>query len=51
VKYGVGLAVGVGFGAVGRTQSATFESARNLAIGIGIQNFPEVSTKFSFFYK
>ncbi|XP_057214107.1 zinc transporter ZIP11-like isoform X2 [Triplophysa rosa] len=36
-----GLAVGVGFGAVGKTQSATFESARNLAIGIGIQNFPE----------
>ncbi|XP_078794168.1 zinc transporter ZIP11 isoform X3 [Oryzias latipes] len=36
-----GLAVGVGFGAVGKTPSATFESARNLAIGIGIQNFPE----------
>ncbi|KAG5280420.1 hypothetical protein AALO_G00088920 [Alosa alosa] len=36
-----GLAVGVGFGAVGKTSSATFESARNLAIGIGIQNFPE----------
>ena len=36
-----GLAVGVGFGAIGRTKSATFESARNLAIGIGIQNFPE----------
>jgi len=36
-----GLAVGVGFGAVGRTKSATFESARNLALGIGIQNFPE----------
>lgn len=36
-----GLAVGVGFGAIGKTQSATFESARNLAIGIGIQNFPE----------
>ena len=57
-----GLAVGVGFGAVGRTKSATFENARfdrmetvsgklirlifswtcrNLAIGIGIQNFPE----------
>ncbi|CAF92445.1 unnamed protein product, partial [Tetraodon nigroviridis] len=36
-----GLAVGVGFGAIGKTPSATFESARNLAIGIGIQNFPE----------
>uniref|UniRef100_A0A8C2RF69 Zinc transporter ZIP11 n=1 Tax=Capra hircus TaxID=9925 RepID=A0A8C2RF69_CAPHI len=36
-----GLAVGVGFGAVGKTASATFESARNLALGIGIQNFPE----------
>jgi hypothetical protein len=41
-----GLAVGVGFGAVGRTKSATFESARNLAIGIGIQNFPEVKVIF-----
>ena len=56
-----GLAVGVGFGAIGktfrttknkpvfkgRTKSATFESARNLALGIGIQNFPEgvVSSK------
>lgn len=36
-----GLAVGVSFGAIGTTESATFESARNLAIGIGIQNFPE----------
>ncbi|XP_010212756.1 PREDICTED: zinc transporter ZIP11, partial [Tinamus guttatus] len=36
-----GLAVGVGFGAVGKSASATFQSARNLAIGIGIQNFPE----------
>ncbi|KAI5609710.1 hypothetical protein C0J50_5690 [Silurus asotus] len=46
-----GLAVGVGFGAAGKSSSATFESARqvplhfphklNLAIGIGIQNFPE----------
>jgi len=36
-----GLAVGVGFGAIGKSNSATFESARNLAIGIGIQNFPE----------
>merc|ERR1712059_39002 len=25
----------------GRTKAATFESARNLALGIGIQNFPE----------
>ncbi|VDP55430.1 unnamed protein product, partial [Soboliphyme baturini] len=36
-----GLAVGVSFGAVGKSDSATFEKARNLAIGIGIQNFPE----------
>ncbi|XP_069786128.1 zinc transporter ZIP11-like isoform X1 [Narcine bancroftii] len=36
-----GLAVGVGFGAIGKTASATFDSARNLAIGIGLQNFPE----------
>ena len=36
-----GLAVGVGFGAVGKSPTATFESARNLAIGIGLQNFPE----------
>ncbi|XP_075165915.1 zinc/iron regulated transporter-related protein 48C [Haematobia irritans] len=36
-----GLAVGVSFGAVGTTNSSTFEAARNLAIGIGIQNFPE----------
>lgn len=36
-----GLAVGVGFGAAGKSPSATFESARNLALGIGIQNFPE----------
>uniref|UniRef100_A0A3Q2YZL1 Zinc transporter ZIP11 n=1 Tax=Hippocampus comes TaxID=109280 RepID=A0A3Q2YZL1_HIPCM len=36
-----GLAVGVGFGAIGKTSSATLESARNLAVGIGIQNFPE----------
>ena len=59
-----GLAVGVGFGAVGKTKKATFHNARfrffgrfffnglikisnrfsrNLAIGIGIQNFPEVN--------
>ncbi|NWW70137.1 S39AB protein, partial [Climacteris rufus] len=36
-----GLAVGVGFGAIGKSVSATFQSARNLAIGVGIQNFPE----------
>lgn len=36
-----GLAVGVGFGSVGRAAGATFERARNLAIGIGLQNFPE----------
>jgi solute carrier family 39 (zinc transporter), member 11 len=29
------LAVGVSFGAIGSTQKATFEAARNLAIGIG----------------
>ncbi|CAI5438978.1 unnamed protein product [Caenorhabditis angaria] len=36
-----GLAVGVGFGSIGKTKTATFESAFNLAIGIGLQNFPE----------
>lgn len=30
-----GLAVGVSFGAIGSTSKATFEAARNLAIGIG----------------
>ena len=35
-----GLAVGVAFGSIGRSPSATLSSARNLAIGIGIQNFP-----------
>lgn len=39
--YKTGLAVGVSFGAIGNSDSATFEVARNLAIGIGIQNFPE----------
>lgn len=39
-----GLAVGVSFGAIGNSESATFEKARNLAIGIGIQNFPEGKT-------
>lgn len=37
----LGLAVGVGFGSIGSTKSATFESAFNLALGIGLQNFPE----------
>jgi zinc transporter 11 len=32
-----GLAVGVGFGSVGKSASATFERARNLAIGVGLQ--------------
>jgi zinc transporter ZupT len=33
---------GVGFGAAGAgVKGATFAKARNLAIGIGIQNFPE----------
>jgi len=36
-----GLAVGVGFGAIGRSKLATFESACTLAWGIGLQNFPE----------
>ncbi|KAI1722293.1 ZIP zinc transporter domain-containing protein [Ditylenchus destructor] len=36
-----GLAVGVGFGSVGKSPAATFEKAFNLAIGIGLQNFPE----------
>lgn len=36
-----GLAVGVGFGAIGKSASASFERARNLAVGIAIQNFPE----------
>ncbi|VDM56864.1 unnamed protein product [Angiostrongylus costaricensis] len=36
-----GLAVGVGFGSVGKAEAAKFETAFNLAIGIGLQNFPE----------
>lgn len=36
-----GLAVGVGFGAIGRSTSSTFESAVQLTMGIGLQNFPE----------
>lgn len=43
-----GLAVGVGFGAIGKAKTATFQNARNLALGIGIQNFPEVSLAFKF---
>ena len=55
--YSEGLAVGVGFGAIGKTPLATYERAwsvcgavlivmhsgnhSNLALGIGIQNFPE----------
>ncbi|KAK0426003.1 hypothetical protein QR680_009497 [Steinernema hermaphroditum] len=36
-----GMAVGVGFGSVGKSPAATFEAAFNLALGIGLQNFPE----------
>uniref|UniRef100_A0A914Z0C6 Zinc transporter ZIP11 n=1 Tax=Panagrolaimus superbus TaxID=310955 RepID=A0A914Z0C6_9BILA len=36
-----GMAVGVGFGSIGKTPVATFEKAFNLALGIGLQNFPE----------
>mmetsp|Transcript_21801 Transcript_21801/g.42901 ORF Transcript_21801/g.42901 Transcript_21801/m.42901 type:complete len:349 (-) Transcript_21801:399-1445(-) len=36
-----GLAVGVGFGGVGLTESATLKAAEVLTLGIGIQNFPE----------
>merc|ERR1739838_202765 len=36
-----GLAVGVGFGSVGRSASLTYENAVSLAVGVGIQNFPE----------
>jgi len=36
-----GMAVGVGFGAVGSTPGATLGGAVSLALGIGIQNFPE----------
>ena len=36
-----GLAVGVGFGAVGSSASATLGRARTLAVGIGLQNLPE----------
>lgn len=33
-----GMAVGVGFGSIGKTPVATFEKAFNLALGIGLQN-------------
>jgi len=36
-----GLAVGVGFGAVGSKGGTTIREARALAWGIGLQNFPE----------
>lgn len=36
-----GLAVGVGYGAVGGDSGTTLASAHSLAIGIGLQNFPE----------
>uniref|UniRef100_A0AC35UFX8 Ribosomal_L2_C domain-containing protein n=1 Tax=Rhabditophanes sp. KR3021 TaxID=114890 RepID=A0AC35UFX8_9BILA len=36
-----GMAVGVGFGSIGKSHAATFDSAFNLALGIGLQNFPE----------
>jgi zinc transporter ZupT len=35
------MAVGVAFGAIGTSPGATFGKAVSLAIGIGIQNFPE----------
>lgn len=35
MRFAEGLAVGVSFGAIGSTEKATFEAARNLAIGIG----------------
>ena len=35
-----GMAVGVGFGGIGRSAGASFGNARSLAIGIGLQNFP-----------
>jgi len=35
------LAVGVAFGGIGSCKDCTFESARMVAIGIGLQNFPE----------
>ncbi|GAB9466975.1 hypothetical protein Gpo141_00004335 [Globisporangium polare] len=36
-----GMAVGVGFGSIGHSPSATFSNAVSLTIGIGLQNFPE----------
>ena len=37
-----GLAVGVGFGAIGTSPHATFSAARTLAIGIGLQVSPSL---------
>jgi len=51
-----GLAVGIGFGSIGKTPAATFEKAFNLALGIGLQNFPEgflfkkIISKFLIFF-
>ena len=36
-----GLAIGVSFGAVGESESATFEKARNFAAGVAFHSFPE----------
>ena len=36
-----GLAVGVAFGAMGAMPEATFAGAAALALGMGLQNFPE----------
>ena len=36
-----GLAVGVAFGAAAQTESASIAAAATLALGIGMQNFPE----------
>jgi len=35
------LAVGVAFGGIDSSRAATFDAARLVAIGIGLQNFPE----------
>ena len=36
-----GLALGVAFGAIGKTDTATFEKARSLALGVAIHSLPE----------
>lgn len=48
-----GMAVGVGFGAIGKgSMKATFESARNLAIGIGNHQLWQIKLdKFRFLYR